>query len=222
MTLARSLILHLHAKARPFHEALLPINIFIEHYYLGKREKREREKEKSEMTSSANNMMMSHLFFAPLYIHIHTFNRLLHHSGLLMDRDLLSVRQAWSERVGERGKWDMEMIGERKNHCKLKNFCSPPCLLKNFLFSPVTLSIYKSSCDYPARTVMGKLPVIRHSSNRSKVMERLIEIASIWFACRRRNLINEGFFLKWSPYWDLICVNFHLMEFVTGRWFFIN
>jgi hypothetical protein len=45
LTLARSLILHLHAKSETsFHEALLPINIFIEHYYLGKRE-RMREKE---------------------------------------------------------------------------------------------------------------------------------------------------------------------------------
>lgn len=104
MTLARSLILHLHAKAKPFHEALLPINIFIEHYYLGR---------KSEMTSSANIMMMSHLFF-PLLLH-HSLSHSLTHS----------LAYSWTETSYQQDKRGEERHGndrQKRNHCKLKNF----------------------------------------------------------------------------------------------------
>ena len=80
--------------------------------------------------------------------------------------------------------WDMEMIGERKNHCKLKNFFFSflGVLNKKFLFIfPVTLSIYKKFFRIPARTVMGKMPLMDWwvKFDLLKVME--IDLSAIWF-----------------------------------------
>lgn len=144
MTLARSLILHHYTstcKGETFSWGIAS----NQHLYWTLLFREERERKKVEWHHPQTTWWWVIYFSLQLYIHLRIFSSTDSSiiSGLTHGPLISKTSVEWVPGIVkcEGRKWDMEMIGERKNHCKLKNF-SIVSLLKFFFFCPWPLSLY--------------------------------------------------------------------------------